>query len=204
MKDNINYHTSITNFWLLGIWKDQLATPEVATLLKRRRCLPGEVTTKQVINKTTACCRNVHVSAQFYWISLKNLYSMLLYRSWWIFSIRNKAIFPFSWLCLKINTEIAQSRMWSIFIQDTVYFIVIQWSMTFSLNRSEICCIPYENTSCTISVIFTRLLVLLVIFTLQMLACNLSIIWFILWIHCNYSARLLWLAMWYPITQLLH
>ena len=88
MKDNINYHTSMTNFWLLGIWKDQLATPEVATLLKRRRCLPGEVTTKQVMNKTTACCRNVHVSAQFYWISLKNLYNMLLYRSWWIFSIR--------------------------------------------------------------------------------------------------------------------
>ena len=84
---NSHYHTSMTNFWLLGIWKDQLATPEVATLLKRRRCLPGEVTTKQVMNKTTACCRNVHVSAQFYWISLKNLYNMLLYRSWWIFSI---------------------------------------------------------------------------------------------------------------------
>ena len=45
---------------------------------------------------------------------------------------------------------IAQSRAWGIFIRDTAYFIVIQWSMTYaSLNHNGIYLIPYENASCT-------------------------------------------------------
>ena len=51
------------------------------------------------------------------------------------------------------NTEIAQSRTWGIFIRNTAYFTVIQWSMTLPCLRfiesHGVCHIPYENASCT-------------------------------------------------------
>ena len=49
---------------------------------------------------------------------------------------------------LFVNTETAQSHTWGIFIQDTTYFILIQWSIwPYESHWTEICCIPYENAS---------------------------------------------------------
>ena len=58
-------------------------------------------------------------------------------RCWNISTDNHESISRTDWRVTHHNREVADSRTWGIFIRDTAYFMVIQWSMSLCFIESQ-------------------------------------------------------------------